>query len=602
LQDLLKKRWGYVEFKPFQRDIIHSILEGKDTIAILPTGGGKSLCFQLPALVSEGLAVVISPLISLMKDQVDDCKDRGFDAECLNSSMEPEHQARVLHLVRSGRLKLLYLSPERLLMDKITAILSQVDISFFVIDEAHCISQWGHDFRQEYRKLKLLKERFPGKPVHAFTATATQRVQDDIAAQLDLASPTIVVGSVDRPNLCYRVMQRKSDYLRQVIKIIEEHPLQAGILYCIRRSDVDELSAALNTLGYANLPYHAGLSDETRKKNQDEFLQERVDIMVATIAFGMGVDRSNIRYIVHTGMPKSVEHYQQETGRSGRDGLKADCYLFYSAEDYRVWRRILEESSEETTAVEKLNELYGYCTRPQCRHRFISEYFDQEFNTSNCGACDYCLGEVETAKDSRIIGQKILSCVLRARQGFGADHIADILKGNATDSVLRWKHDSLSTFGIMEGETKVYIRYMIEQLVGQGYLERRGEYATLGATENGILLLKGQKEPFLALPQTTSKKRDIEKRKKSSRSEDWAGVDEGLFEALRSLRARIASEKAVPAYIIFGDASLKDMALKKPLTEAQFSEIYGVGEVKLKEYWEMFTETIRRHLNDKGGA
>jgi ATP-dependent DNA helicase RecQ len=301
-------------------------------------------------------------------------------------------------------------------------------------------------------------------------------------------------------------------------------------------------------------------------------------------------------------MPKSVEHYQQETGRSGRDGLKAECYLFYSAEDYRVWRTILEASSESATAIEKLNELYGYCTRPQCRHRFISEYFNQNYALSNCGACDYCLGEVETAKDSLIIGQKIVSCIIRTRQGFGADHIADILKGNRSESVLRWQHETLSTFGIMEAETKVYIRYMIEQLIGQGFLARTGPYATLAVSEDGFLLLKGKKEPFLAIPLTTGKKKDIEKRKKIRIREDWAGVDEDLFERLRGLRASIASEKKVPAYVIFGDASLKEMAMKKPLTEAQFSEMYGVGEAKREAYWKSFTDIIRRHLEDSGSA
>ena len=591
----LKKYWGYTEFRPYQEENILSILEGVDTLTILPTGGGKSLCFQLPALLSDGIAIVISPLIALMKDQVDDLKDLGIAAECLNSSLPPQEQRSIMERISSGTLKLLYLSPERLLMEYMLSALKSVRVAYFVVDEAHCISHWGHDFRQEYRQLGLLKKEFGNIPIHAFTATATETVRNDILHELGLDAPRIVVGDIDRPNLTYRVIQRQSDLLKQVGEVIDRHRGQPGIIYCLRRKDVDELSMSLNGLGYRNLPYHAGLDDATRKKNQEEFLHEDVDIIVATIAFGMGVDRSNIRYVIHTAMPKSIEHFQQETGRAGRDGLPSDCYFFYSGADYGIWRSLLQDSSESEVMLKKLGELYDFCTRPQCRHKSLAHYFGQTYPSDNCGACDYCLGEVDMAEEPLLIGQKVLSCVARVQQRFGADHVADILKGNATEAVQRWHHEKLSTFGLMKIETKVFIRFMIEQLVGQGFLRREGEYSTLTITEEGMSLLKGRVAPKLAKPATREKKKEIEKKQRSRRAEDWENVDEGLFEVLRQLRAKIARDKSVPAYLVFNDKTLKDMALKKPLDREAFSGIYGVGEAKLKEYADTFIGAIRNY-------
>ncbi|MFZ3110033.1 MAG: DNA helicase RecQ [Rectinemataceae bacterium] len=588
----LKKYWGYTEFRPYQEETILSILEGADTLTILPTGGGKSLCFQLPALLSDGLAIVISPLISLMKDQVDDLKDLGVAAECLNSSLSPWEQRSIMERVAAGALKLLYLSPERLLMEHMLSVLKSVRIAYFVVDEAHCISHWGHDFRQEYRQLGLLKREFENIPIHAFTATATETVRDDIARELCLHAPRIVVGDIDRPNLTYRVIQRQSGLVKQIGEVIEKHRGQPGIIYCLKRKDVDEISKSLNALGYKNLPYHAGLDDATRKKNQEEFLREEVDIIVATIAFGMGVDRSNIRYVIHCAMPKSIEHFQQETGRAGRDGLPSDCYFFYSGADYGIWKSLLADSSESEVMLRKLGELYDFCTRPQCRHRSLAHYFGQTYAPENCGACDFCLGEVDMAEEPLLIGQKVLSCVARVRQSFEADHVADILKGNATEAVLKWRHEKLSTFGLMEAETKVFIRFMIEQLVGQGFLRREGDYGTLAITGEGMSLLKGLITPKLAKPATREKKKEIEKKRRSRRAEDWENVDEGLFEALRLLRAKIARDKSVPAYLVFSDKALKDMASKKPRDKEAFAGIYGVGEAKLKEYADAFIEAI----------
>jgi ATP-dependent DNA helicase RecQ len=591
----LSQYWGYASFRLFQEETVLSILDKRDTVTILPTGGGKSVCFQLPALLMDGMAVVISPLISLMKDQVDYLKDIGIAAECLNSSLTITASRAVTGRVRAGGIKLLYISPERLMIDSTRELLQQAGISFFVIDEAHCISHWGHNFREEYRLLGLIKKEFPGVSIHAFTATATEEVQQDIVTQLNLDQPRIFVGSVDRPNLCYRVIPRSAHVLSQIVEVIEKHPNEPGIIYCLRRADVDEISAKLNALGHRNLPYHAGLSDAERRKNQDEFSTENVAIMVATIAFGMGVDRSNIRYVAHAAMPKSIEHYQQETGRAGRDGLPSDCYLFYSGGDYRIWEYMLRDSADRAVMMAKLRAMYNFCVRPECRHRFLVRYFGQEYAPDACGNCDFCLGEVDMVVEPLIVGQKILSCVLRVQEKFGAAHVADILHGDRTPAVERWKHEQLSTFALMSAETKIFIRFMIEQLIGQGFLERRGEYLSIGVTAAGRQLLRGEVAPLLAKPVIAARKKEIEKKRKAKRGLEWEGVDEKLFDILRAKRAELAREKSVPAYIIFSDKTLKDMALQKPLSIDAFANVFGVGAAKQKEYGENFVSLIREY-------
>ncbi|OGX02497.1 MAG: ATP-dependent DNA helicase RecQ [Omnitrophica bacterium RIFCSPLOWO2_02_FULL_44_11] len=598
----LSKYWGYTSFWPFQEEAIRSILDGRDTLTILPTGGGKSLCFQLPALVSGGMAVIISPLISLMKDQGDDLKDMGISAECLNSSLGVKDEREVIERIKSAGLKLLYLSPERLALEPVLDLLKSVNVSFFVIDEAHCISHWGHNFREEYRQLGLIKKNFENITVHAFTATATRQVQQDVIEQLALDHPHVYIGSVDRPNLTYRVLPRSGNVIRQVVDVISKRPEDPGIIYCLKRSDVDEISEKLNDLGHQNLPYHAGLPDSERKKNQDAFSSESVPLIVATIAFGMGIDRSNIRYVIHAAMPKSIEHYQQETGRAGRDGLRADCYLFYSGGDYRTWEYMLRDSSDQEVLLSKLSAMYNFCVRPECRHRYLVNYFSQDYQQRNCGSCDYCLGEVEMIEEPLVVGQKILSCVVRAQERFGAAHITDILKGDLTDAIERWGHQTLSTFGLMSSETKIFIRFMVEQLIGQGFLERRGEYMTLALTESGRKLLKGEVVPLLAKPVVLAKKKDVEKKRREKRESDWEGVDEKLFSVLRAKRVDLAREKGVPAYIVFSDKTLKDMALLKPATIEQFAEIFGVGAAKQKEYGEIFIHCIKDYCAGKSGV
>ena len=596
----LKRYWGYEQFRPWQEDTIMAILEERETLTILPTGGGKSLCFQLPALLKDGMAVVISPLISLMKDQVDGLKDMGIPAECLNSSQGPPQQRSVIERIRNQEVKLLYISPERLQTEETVELLKSAALSFFVIDEAHCISHWGHDFRDEYRHLGTIKDNFPGINIHAFTATATKEVQADILAQLRFDSPQLNIASVDRANLAYRVMLR-ANVISQITGVLEKHPGEAGIIYCLRRSDVDNISGRLNKLGFKNLPYHAGLSDEERHLNQDQFIREEVNIIVATVRCGMGIDRSDIRFVIHAAMPKSIEHYHQETGRAGRDGLPSYCYMFYGGGDFGVWNFFSEQSANRDVMLDKLRIMYNFCTQPQCRHKVFVNYFGQEYRQSSCQACDYCLGEVDMVDDPVGVGQKILNCIDSVKygdgRGFGAGYVANVLKGNPTSQIARWGHQSNPNFAAMSSETLASIRYLIEQLIGQGYLSRQGENATLFLTDFGRRLLNGGITPILAKPLVAARKKEISVRQKAKKAQDWAGVDKKLFELLRGKRAELARKQGVPAYIIFGDRSLKDMASVKPTTCEAFSGVFGVGEHKLKISAEPFIDVIKQYLN-----
>ena len=602
IEDCLRRYWGYREFRPLQEESIASIMQGRDSLTVLPTGGGKSLCFQLPACLQEGLAVVISPLISLMKDQVDSLNDIGIPAFYLNSSLKSAERRDVMAQVAEGRARLLYIAPERLQMQELHDMLASVSVSFFVIDEAHCISQWGHDFRPVYRKLKNIKTLFPSVPVHAFTASATREVQADIVKQLAFEQPHLHIGSVDRENLTYRVTARRKA-LRQIKNILMKHRNEPGIIYCLKRDDVDSYSAELNQAGFTNLPYHAGLPAEERRRNQEAFSREQVDIIVATIAFGMGIDRSNIRYIIHATMPQSIEQYYQETGRAGRDGLPSFCYLLYGRAEYRTIMYFIENSSNQDILTGKVRRMYDFCVRPQCRHKSITAYFGQEYEKRSCGACDYCLGEVELVSDSLIVGQKILSCVTRVFRksgyAFGAAHITDVLKGRKTEKILSAGHDRLSTFGLMTDETVSYIRYMIEQLINQGYLRREKEYATLAVTSSGKELLQGKTTPLLARPLTREKKKKTAKAVTKRRESEWAGIDHDLFRLLREKRAALAARRKVPAYIIFGDKTLREMALVKPRTEGEFSLLYGVGEKKVARYADIFIPLIREYCENK---
>ena len=557
-----------------------SLRRQQDCILVLPTGGGKSLCYQAPAMATDGLAVVVSPLISLMKDQVDALIECGVSAMRLDSSMSAAEQKETIDSIRQGAIKLLYLSPERLLTDVFLNLLRKTKVSYFAIDEAHCVSMWGHDFRPEYRQLGQLRSLFPGVTIAAYTATATQQVRDDIAVQLRLNQPQTLVGSFDRPNLSYTVRPR-NNIVSQVRSVIDRHQGESGIIYCIRRKDVDDLYQELLGKGYKVAPYHAGMDAEKRKRNQDRFINEQVDIIVATIAFGMGIDKSNVRYVIHTGMPKSLENYQQESGRAGRDRLEAECWMFYSGGDYGIWKFLMRDMPAEgyNIALEKLNDMYAFCTSAACRHETIVRYFGQTLGKDNCAACDVCLGDMETIDDALVVAQKILSCVVRLEQRFGSQYTAQVLAGSKDKRILENAHDQLSTYALLSDVKTAIIQNWIEQLVGQGYLEKYGEYNQLRVTEKGRAVLKGEKTPHLLKP--AEKKSDY---KPASAAETWEGVDSGLFEELRAFRKREAAEKGVPPFVIFGDATLRELAKIRPSTPQNLMTVKGVGSKKRQQY------------------
>ncbi len=593
IKKAIHKYWGYADFLPLQKESMECINKGKDSIVVLPTGGGKSLCFQAPAVTMNGFAVVVSPLISLMKDQVDALSECGIPAARIDSSLSFDEQKNVFELIRNKKIKLLYLSPERIVTENFIEILKKARPSFIAIDEAHCVSMWGHDFRPEYRQLGRLKDIFPGITIGAFTATATEHVRNDIAEQLHLLNPEILVGSFDRPNLSYKV-ESKNNIESQVCKVMERHKNESGVIYCIRRKDVEYMSAALNSKGYRTAPYHAGMSDKDRKENQEAFIEDKIETIVATIAFGMGIDKSNVRYVIHTGMPKSLEHYQQESGRAGRDGLEAECCMFYSAGDYGTWKSLMRDMPPEALeiALIKLNSIYSFCTSGVCRHKAILNYFGQNLAKENCVACDICLGEMDYIDDSLITAQKIISCVLRLEQRFGGDYTASVLTGSEDKRILLNQHDKLSTYGLLNNFPKHTVHNWIEQLTGQGYIIKTGEYNVLNVTPKGYAVLKNKETPRLLKP--------AEKPAKVSKTvrDSWEGVDQGLFEILRKLRAQIAGKKRIPAYIVFGDASLRDMARKRPSHINSFLEVKGVGEKKCKQYGETFLNAIKEYCRN----
>ena len=592
LKKALEQYWGYQEFRPLQREAMEHLCAGRDSIVVLPTGGGKSVCFQVPALVSPGLAIVVSPLISLMKDQVDALAECGVPAARIDSSLNPQERDGVIEEIRNGQLKLLYISPERLVSDTFRSMLETLKLSFIAIDEAHCISMWGHDFRPEYRQLGSLRTLFPGVTIGAYTATATEQVRLDIAEQLCLKNPAVLVGSFDRPNLLYKVEPR-GGIVKQVREVLDRHRDESGIIYCIRRRDVEEMCKTLVEQGYRAAPYHAGMSDEARKKNQDDFVSEGIDTIVATIAFGMGIDKSNVRYVIHAGMPKSLEHYQQESGRAGRDGLEAECCLFYSGGDYRVWKTLLGdmESQAKEIALAKLARMYGYCTEGVCRRKAILGYFGQPPKQADCGGCDVCLGHVDSIDDALITAQKILSCILRLGQRFGGAYTAAVLTGSRDQRILENGHDGLSTHGLLSEHDKRAVHTWIEQLVGQGFVNKTGEYNVLTVTAEGYRVLKGEVTPRLLQP---TRKPERQRAAKAS-TESWEGVDKGLFEALRTLRATLARDRGVPAYVVFGDAALRDMARRRPSTLDRFLDVKGVGQTKCQQYGRVMIERIREY-------
>ncbi len=604
LEDAVARYWGYTTFRPLQREAMDTVLAGRDSLVVLPTGGGKSLCFQAPAVVRPGLALVVSPLISLMKDQVDTLVGNGVPAGLYNSSLSADEKSTVAAGLRAGRYRLLYVSPERLVGEgggNFLALLSECQISFVAIDEAHCVSQWGHDFRPEYRRLGRLRELLPDVSLHAYTATATSRVRRDITSTLALHDPIELVGSFDRPNLLYRVLPRAA-LKRQLLDVVERHRREPGIIYCTSRREVDSLSEWLTGLGVPALPYHAGLSDAERHRNQDSFLNEEVDVVVATVAFGMGIDRSNVRFVVHAGSPRSLEHYQQESGRAGRDGLEAECVLISSAADFMKWRLMLERSGELSSASEVLlRQMERYATGVGCRHRHLAEYFGDTYpakaagDTQGCTACDFCLDELETAAEPIALARKILSCVARVEQRFGATHVANVLRGHASTQVLARGHERLSTFGLLPGASVTEVRGYIEQLIGLGFVQQSGDtYPVLGLTPAGLELLKDETCADLTLARQRPPRKAASRRRSRAEAESWLDVDRSLFDRLRAVRLEIARSRGVPPYVIFHDATLREMARLRPTSLDALLAVKGVGERKAQDLGETFLTAIRR--------
>ena len=603
LLETLGQYWGYHEFRPLQREAIAANLQGRDSVVVLPTGGGKSLCFQMPALVGPdgGFGLVVSPLISLMKDQVDGLVASGVSAAAINASITPDERRRVFADLDEGRCRLLYVTPERLVGEggePFRARLRTWGVRFVAIDEAHCISQWGHEFRPEYRQLARVRDDFPGAALHAFTATATRQVREDIVAQLALRDPEVLVGSFDRPNLVYRVRPR-TGLKAQIRRVLDRHAGEAGIVYCVSRREVESIAEWLEGEGHRALPYHAGLPDETRRRHQEAFLEERVDIMAATVAFGMGIDRSNIRYVIHAGAPRSLEHYQQESGRAGRDGLEAECMLLYSGADFGRWRQMLDKSGElSDTARRLLAGMERYAAGTRCRHRTLVEYFDQPFDRETCDtACDWCLKELERVDDALVLCQKILSTVARLEQRWGVGHVVDVLRGRTTDAVTRGRHQALSTFGLLADVPIAELRGYLDQLVEQHLLQRTaGDYPVLRLTELGVAALKGQADVELyRQPRPAPGQRT---RRPAHDPATWEGVDRELFDALRQCRLEVARARGVPPYVVFHDNTLRDLARRRPTTAAELLQVYGIGARKAEDLGPIVLDVIRDYRGE----
>ncbi|CAA6690299.1 MULTISPECIES: DNA helicase RecQ [unclassified Lentimonas] len=592
----LKQVFGYDHFRPLQREIIEASLSGRDVVTILPTGGGKSLCYQLPALLREGLTVVVSPLIALMKDQVDQLQAAGVAATFLNSSLAHSEARARLDGLEQGAFKLLYLAPERLFLEGFIEKLKGWQVAALAIDEAHCISEWGHDFRPEYRRLASLRELLPGIPVMALTATATERVRADIATQLRLQEPEVHIASFNRPNLSYRI-EAKDQPRRQVRDYVQANEGASGIVYCQSRRATEDYAALLQECGIKALPYHAGLPQEERIRNQEAFIRDDVPVICATVAFGMGINKPNVRYVLHADLPKNIESYYQETGRAGRDGLPAECVLFFSAGDVMKYRHFIEQMEDEAAARvadQQLRQMADFAEFAECRRSALLRYFGETLSGDNCGSCDNCLDEREEV-DVTEPCQKLLSCVYRINQrGYpmGLNHAVDVLRGSKNAKVRSKGHDQLSTYGIGADQATAYWQGLGRQLIQRDYLALSNDgYSTVDLTPIALQALRERQEIYMKPPRTKAKP---ERRVRSGE----ITCDEGLFELLRDLRKRMADARGVPPYVVFGDVSLRYMARRYPRDSDAFLAIPGVGRQKLREYGEPFIEVIEEWMQE----
>ena len=588
-EQVLQKVFGYPEFRGRQREAIDAALACRDALVLMPTGGGKSLCYQIPALVRDGVGLVVSPLIALMQDQVAALNELGIAAAFLNSSLSRDAQQDVVSRLRCGELELLYVAPERLLQSQTLELLSALKLSIIAIDEAHCVSQWGHDFRQDYLELNVLARWFPGVPRMALTATATQRTREEIVARLELESPATIVSGFDRPNIRYHV-QTKTDARRQLMSFLREHRGEAGIVYCLSRKKAESTAEWLCTQGFDALPYHAGLPGELRSEHQRRFLNDESVVIVATIAFGMGIDKPDVRFVAHIDLPKSIESYYQETGRAGRDGERADAWMVYGLQDVVRLRQILDESSagelHKRHEVQKLDGLLGWCEVTSCRRRPLLAYFGDE-QGADCGNCDNCLAP-PASFDGTEAARKLLSAVYRTGQTFGVAHVVDVLLGRETDKVLQHGHARLSVFGIGSDSSVSAWRSVARQLIVQGYLrvDTQG-YGALVLTEQSRPLLRGE----VSVQFREDSKAPAAKPRRSSNV--VAAEDQGLWDALRDCRKRLAGEHNVPPYVIFHDATLIEMIAHRPTRASDLLGLTGVGQAKLERYGEDFLAVIR---------
>lgn len=597
LDDVLKHQFGFETFRPLQREIAEASLRGDDVLALLPTGGGKSLCYQLPALLRPGLTLVVSPLIALMKDQVDALQANGVPATFLNSSLDAEATAERIAALNRGAFKLLYVAPERVVLPAFLTGLQRWNLASIAVDEAHCVSEWGHDFRPEYRRLRFLRERYPEVPMTAVTATATERVREDIVRYLGLRSPQRFVASFDRPNLRYSVVDKR-DAFKQLAAWCAKRPGESGIVYVGTRQAADDLAARLSAAGVAARPYHAGLLPAQRARHQDLFIRDEIRVICATIAFGMGIDKPNVRYVVHYDIPKNLEGYYQETGRAGRDGLPSECVLFFSGGDaakHRHFIRQIEDDDERARAERLLRTILDFAATPHCRRAYLLAYLGETPAGEGCGNCDNCLEPPERV-DATIAAAKLLSCVLRVRgqSGYsaGVHHMVSILLGQATEKVIAWGHDRLSTFGVGLEQSKAEWLAIAAELIRAGWLEQEREHQTLLVTDEGLRALR-ERRPFeFARSRTLAK---TAKAAKAKVREEQTGYDRELFEALRRLRKELADAQGVPPYVVFSDATLRELATTTPATRGAFRAVSGVGDVKLERYGEAFIAAIASH-------
>ncbi len=595
MEGLLKKYFGYDNFRPLQAEIITNVLAGSDTFVLMPTGGGKSLCFQLPALKLPGLTLVISPLIALMKDQVDSLQANGIAAEFINSSLGGAEIERCMERARAGRTKLLYIAPERFAATGFREFMAGINVSLVAVDEAHCISEWGHDFRPDYRNLGILKKLFPGVPLIALTATATAKVRQDILHHLNIPRARPFVSGFDRENLHIRVVDKKKAFPK-LVWLLEDYRQESAIVYCFSRKETEEIADNLRLNGFNAAAYHAGLDPATRKAVQDGFTGDRTDIIVATIAFGMGIDKPDVRLVVHYTFPKTLEGYYQEIGRAGRDGLRSDCVMFYTYADTRKHEYFINQMENDTLrekAQEKLAEVLEFAELSSCRKKYLLKYFGEELDRDNCGACDICLTDREMF-DASVVARKIMSAILKTGSRFGRNYIIDVLLGKNTQKVQMNKHDGLSVFGIVDDFSADELGQIMKQLLDRGLLAKSaGEYPVLSLSRPGAAWLNSAENLELAKPGA-----DIKLDAAPAKGE--LDFDKDMFARLRELRKQIAEKAGVPPFVVFGDTSLREMAYYFPREPKDFSLISGVGAAKLDKYGKIFLAEINEFVRKNG--